>query len=798
MNFPIKTINMIMTLNIQLQASIIVNNTTTDYFNIQKGILQGNPLSPLLFLLCIQPLINKVNEEGGYGGLEITGKIFPLVGFADDLIILTNKNYVIKWLVLLDKFGLMSGNMLNYDKCEIIIMGKYASNDYDEINAMPTKGIKITINGNFKFVGLNYFFPINYQVKRINCTETNKDPSNKKNFALMLFNRNNNINNRILDTKTFLISLFIYAEGNIAIDSKKNLQIQQLINLSIFGTTNPPIKKTIICLPEFYGGMNVPCYDSIAKSFTLNNFCKSINGNNEWEKWLIKRDLTNILKAFAMIKDSKLSTIPWMQLLNEPLFYLLQLPLIIKANVIKKINNYILEDNLMALRLFFNLELSLNVDYIPVTSIVKKETLDTFLLLPIPLNSMFKYKDKIIQFIAMKIYSVKDIWDSNSNELSIDKIKNLFPYNEIPADMQQLFMGDDESIIVNWKAIIGLNWYDLLKNNNINYNTMTMNEKLLQLSYVNKSYNQPDNVTPYLFTTNNTLINTKTSTVKRFTAHLTLLNNKTIKSIMEYPAIKKWEESIKNMNFNWIKIIQLTHNLKIYATIRNSLLAILHRTYIKKRFKQPYTTTSTITIPLKTKLSRYKSLPITITPITPVIMEKNIVRSSSIAGISTMQVINTKITRPYFYCTNCNINSTQDNIYFDHEHALFYCPYVMQFWECILLYIKSLKNNSINLVNILSPAAILLLGTNNINVHHLDYNNDIWNIVTCIFGHALEALIDSGTVKTLNEINVIFKEKLHVTVKNKINKYKNKDTCDWWNFTSTDEQGTRISIICME
>ncbi len=179
-------------------------------------------------------------------------------------------------------------------------------------------------------------------------------------------------------------------------------------------------------------------------------------------------------------------------------------------------------------------------------------------------------------------------------------------------------------------------------------------------------------------------------------------------------------------------------------------------------------------------------------------MEKNIVRSSSIAGISTMQLINTKITRPYFYCTNCTINSTQDNIYFDHEHALFYCPYVMQFWECILLYIKSLKNNSINLHNILSPAAILLLGTNNINVHHLDYNNDIWDIVTCIFGHALEALIDSGTVKTLNEINVIFKEKLHVTVKNKINKYKNKDTCDWWNFTSTDEQGTRISIISME
>ena len=190
--------------------------------------------------------------------------------------------------------------------------------------------------------------------------------------------------------------------------------------------------------------MNVPCYDAIAKSFTLNNFCKSINGNKEWEKWLIKRDLTNILKAFAMIKDSKLSTIPWIQLLNEPLFYLLQLPLIIKANVITKINNYILDDNLMALRFFFNLELSLNVDHITVTSIVKKETLDTFLLLPIPLKSMFKYKDKIIQFIAMKVYSVKDIWDFTINELSTDKIKKLFPYNEIPADMQQLFMGDDE------------------------------------------------------------------------------------------------------------------------------------------------------------------------------------------------------------------------------------------------------------------------------------------------------------------------------------------------------------------
>ena len=71
---------------------------------------------------------------------------------------------------------------------------------------------------------------------------------------------------------------------------------------------------------------------------------------------------------------------------------------------------------------------------------------------------------------------------------------------------------------------------------------MKMSEKLLQLSYVNKSYNQPGNLTPYLFTTTNTIISTKDATVKLFTKHLTLLNNKTIKAIMKYPAIKKWEE----------------------------------------------------------------------------------------------------------------------------------------------------------------------------------------------------------------------------------------------------------------
>ena len=58
----------------------------SDFFAINRGVRQGCPLSPYLFILCIEILsatLIPVNDQD-ITGIKINGKEFQITMFADD------------------------------------------------------------------------------------------------------------------------------------------------------------------------------------------------------------------------------------------------------------------------------------------------------------------------------------------------------------------------------------------------------------------------------------------------------------------------------------------------------------------------------------------------------------------------------------------------------------------------------------------------------------------------------------------------------------------------------------------
>lgn len=53
---------------------------------LQRGVKQGDPLSPLIFNLCIEPLLERLQEETE--GLEVNGSNLAAMAFADDLVVI--------------------------------------------------------------------------------------------------------------------------------------------------------------------------------------------------------------------------------------------------------------------------------------------------------------------------------------------------------------------------------------------------------------------------------------------------------------------------------------------------------------------------------------------------------------------------------------------------------------------------------------------------------------------------------------------------------------------------------------
>jgi hypothetical protein len=139
--FPTTVRTVINSMLLGMRSKIIVNNELTEWIYHKSGVRQGDPFSPLLFLLCIQPLLNKMSKKGIFNQAH-----------CDDLILGAKKANMKEILECLDDYDSASGSKVNLSKSTII--SKQTSLPFQH----PFKvsegdrylGIWLTVNGKIK------------------------------------------------------------------------------------------------------------------------------------------------------------------------------------------------------------------------------------------------------------------------------------------------------------------------------------------------------------------------------------------------------------------------------------------------------------------------------------------------------------------------------------------------------------------------------------------------------------------------------------------------------------------------
>lgn len=68
-------------------AQVRVNGTLSRRFHIHKGTRQGDPMSALIFAMCMEPLAEAIRQQDNIKGLTIGQESHKLALYADDIIL---------------------------------------------------------------------------------------------------------------------------------------------------------------------------------------------------------------------------------------------------------------------------------------------------------------------------------------------------------------------------------------------------------------------------------------------------------------------------------------------------------------------------------------------------------------------------------------------------------------------------------------------------------------------------------------------------------------------------------------
>ncbi|KAJ0641962.1 putative RNA-directed DNA polymerase [Helianthus annuus] len=130
MNFPAKWRRWVMSIVSSARASVLVNGSPTQEFVCSRGLRQGDPLSPFLFVLAMEALtgvMKKACEIGVFKGLRFTpdGTSVSHFLYADDVIFVGewSLNNLVNLKRLLRCFHISSGLKVNLKKSSLYGVG---------------------------------------------------------------------------------------------------------------------------------------------------------------------------------------------------------------------------------------------------------------------------------------------------------------------------------------------------------------------------------------------------------------------------------------------------------------------------------------------------------------------------------------------------------------------------------------------------------------------------------------------------------------------------------------------------
>ncbi|KAM7313622.1 hypothetical protein ISCGN_003475 [Ixodes scapularis] len=126
--FPADFVRLFEVLYADLVSGLVINGRVTPCFSVARGVRQGCPLSPLLFVLCLDPLLRRINDHPSVRGFPLPGSgSLKVSAYADDIsLFVRDSDSLIVIFRLYEDYAALSGARLNTSKSKALIFGGFS------------------------------------------------------------------------------------------------------------------------------------------------------------------------------------------------------------------------------------------------------------------------------------------------------------------------------------------------------------------------------------------------------------------------------------------------------------------------------------------------------------------------------------------------------------------------------------------------------------------------------------------------------------------------------------------------
>jgi len=235
-------------------ARIKVNGDLSNQITLERGTRQGCPISPILFVLFIEPLNQWIRQNDKIIGIEMGTGVHKVAAFADDILVYLKQptQSFPELMSLLETYGSFSGYKVNIQKTQVL-----------SFNYKPPGFITRSFCLNWDSVSMRYLGVI-----------LSKDTSRlfQANFAPLISKIKTEISrwnlipflsmsSRVESVKMKILPRLLYLFQSLPV----NIPIQQFIEWDklfsrfIWKGKKPRIRFKTLQLLKGKGGMALPC-----------------------------------------------------------------------------------------------------------------------------------------------------------------------------------------------------------------------------------------------------------------------------------------------------------------------------------------------------------------------------------------------------------------------------------------------------------------------------------------------------------------------------------------------------------